>query len=242
MGLFVFLCALCVLSRPVLRLRISAFGFRPSDFFLATVVLALAVPLPASAQLGKGFMILLNRGLQVEGLITSDNYFHPDTFSNANYTAVNFGFNSSGNLGPISVFIGDPPGSLWARWASDSNNMPTQGFNGNGTSRTNEIPYTNQLVTLQLGDEWDLNNDTTRSNLVNWFVAARTNWPNTILHHNNWGGQIGDSQLADFLTRAQPDMISFDTYPWSAPEHRGAHLGAGQFASQWFSQQPAPGS
>jgi hypothetical protein len=62
---------------------------------------------------------------------------------------------------------------------------------------------------------------------VNWFNAVRANWPNTILYHNNWGSQIGDSQLADFYTRAQPDMLCFDTYPWQSvwdinqPDHTG---------------------
>jgi len=41
------------------------------------------------------------------------------------------------------------------------------------------------LVSLQLGDEWDLNDATTRARLVNWFTAVRTNWPNTILYHNS---------------------------------------------------------
>ena len=182
------------------------------------------------AQISKGHLILMDRGLQIQGLVTPDNYFHSDVYSNANNTTVMFFGDSSGNLGPISTFVGPAPGVPWARWANDETNMPCAGTNNNGVSRTNEIPYTNQLVNVQLGDEWDLNNDTTRTRLVNWFLAVKTNWPNTILYHNNWGSQIGDAPLADFYTRAQPDMLCFDTYPWKAvydtnqPDHVGAPI------------------
>jgi hypothetical protein len=186
--------------------------------FAGTLALAAAVPCSpiASAQLSKGHMILLNRGLQIEGMTTADNYFHPATFSNANYTAVCFLWDSSGNLGPISTFTGPPPGSPWGRWAGDENNMPGDGVNANGVPRDNEIPFLNQLVGVQLGDEWNLNDTNTLNRLVNWFNSVRTNWPDTILYHNNWGGQIADPQLADYVTRAQPDMLCFDTYPWQS--------------------------
>ncbi len=174
----------------------------------------------AHAQISKGNLILLERGLQIQGLITPDNYFHLDTYSNANYTAVNFLWNSTGNLGPLPIFVGETPGFPWARWVSDEDNMPTMGVgqtgNGDSFSRSNEIPYTNQLISIQLGDEWNLNDDATRTRLVNWFITVRSNWPNAILYHNNWGGQIGDAQLADYLSRARPDLLCFDTYPWQS--------------------------
>ena len=72
------------------------------------------------------------------------------------------------------------------------------------------------LVTLQLGDEWHLNDDALRTRAVNWFVAIRSNFPNTIVYMNNFGGQVGDGQLADFAARARPDMLCFDTYPWKS--------------------------
>jgi hypothetical protein len=205
-------------------------------------LLPLLCCLSARAQLNKGPMILLNRGLQIQGLVTPDNYFHLDTYSNANYTSILFSWDSSGNLGPISTFTGSPPGFPWARWVGDETNMPTQGFNANGVSRTNEIPYTNQLVNIQLGDEWNLNDDATRNRLVNWFTSVRSNWPNALLYHNNWGGQIADAELSDFVTRAQPDLMCFDTYPWqcvydtSQPNNTGPPIpGPGSTLVQnWF--------
>src|SRR5512141_2874096 len=90
-----------------------------------------------------------------------------------------------------------------------------------------ESAYLSQLVNLQLADEWNLNDDATRTRAVNWFNAGRTNWPNTILSANNWGVQVREDLLIDFISRAQPDMICFDTYPWkcvydiNAPDHIG---------------------
>ncbi|MGI8965849.1 MAG: hypothetical protein ACR2H1_07135, partial [Limisphaerales bacterium] len=201
-------------------------------FSVITVIFTCATT--SFAQISKGNLILLNRGLQIQGLVTPDNWFHSDTYSNANYTAVNFLWNSTGNLGPPSTFLGPAPGFPWARWVTDETNMPAMGFgqtgNGNSFSRTNEIHYTNQLVSLQLGDEWNLNDNATRARLVNWFLTVRSNWPNAILYHNNWGGQVGDTELSDFISRARPDMLCFDTYPWQSvydinqPNHTGAPI------------------
>src|ERR1019366_9148827 len=46
----------------------------------------------AQAQLSKGYQILLNRGLQLQGLVQYADSFHLDTYSNANYTSINWGF------------------------------------------------------------------------------------------------------------------------------------------------------
>src|SRR5207253_6305082 len=60
--------------------------------------------------------------------------------------------------------------------------------------------------------------------------------------HNNWGGQLTDAALADFVTRAKPDMMCFDTYPWQSvydinqPNHTGPPIpgpGSGLVAN-WF--------
>jgi hypothetical protein len=68
--------------------------------------------------------------------------------------------------------------------------------------------HENQLVVLQLGDEWDLNTESVRTSLVNWFNAVQAAWPNTILFHNNWQGQVLDPQLSDFIARAQRSAVS----------------------------------
>jgi hypothetical protein len=196
----------------------------------ATVVAV--VPHSVYSQVSKGQQILLNRGLQIQGLSTPDNYLHLDTYSNANYTSLGWSGDASGNAGLISDFEGPLPGFPWGRWVGDLTSMPGMGtgFTGNGVpfSRTNEIPYFGQLVSLQLGDEWPIDTGSVRTNLIDWFNAVQTNWPNTILYHNNWGSQISDSGLADFYTKAHPDMLCFDTYPWQSQWDGNAtdHIGA----------------
>lgn len=173
----------------------------------------------AQAQLSKGYQILLNRGLQLQGLVQWDDYFHLDTYSNANYTSVNWIWTSSPEL--MDATAGVP----WSRWVHDTASMPPQSGEG---------PYLSQTVALQLGDEWNLIDDATRTTLVNWFNSVRTNWPNTLLYHNNWAGQIPDPQLSDFIARAQPDMLFFDGYPWKSDYATGTPLGGPP--TNWYSE------
>ena len=190
-----------------------------------THIIALAGLLlaPAShAQISKANQILINRGLQVEGLVLTYDNFHLSTYTNANYTTVNWTWDGVRSYDGSMPQLGEAPGFPWGRWVSSETDMPPLGA---------EAAYLTQLVNLQLGDEWNLNDDATRTRAVNWFNAERANWPNTILYANNWGGQISDGNLIDFVSRAQPDMISFDTYPWksvydvNAPGHIGAPIG-----------------
>jgi hypothetical protein len=154
-----------------------------------------------SAQVSKGNQILINRGLQVQGMVTKDDVFHLTTYSNANYTSINWIWDSN------PAQMGAAPGFPWSRWVGDETKVPPLGTEGS---------YLSQLVSLQLGDEWNLNDSTLRTRAVNWFNAIRNNFPNTILYMNNYGGQVGDAQLGDFISRARPDMISFDSYPWKS--------------------------
>jgi len=86
------------------------------------------------AQISKGHQILINRGLQVQGMVTRDDVFHLTTYSNANYTSINWLWDSSPSL------MGTAPGFPWSRWAGNETNMPGM------PPRTNEIPYLSQLV------------------------------------------------------------------------------------------------
>ncbi len=198
---------------------------------IAAAVFAVAMLLAqvSHAQISKANQILIDRGLQIEGLVATYDTFTLSRYSNANYTAVIWLWDAPRSYDAMSV-LGAAPGFPWARWVGSENDMPPLG---------GESAYTNQLVNLQLADEWNLNDDATRTRAVNWFNAVRNNWPNTILSANNWGGQVSDGNLIDFITRAQPDMICFDTYPWqsvhdvNAPDHIGPPI-AGP-PTTWYS-------
>src|SRR5256885_13484511 len=118
--------------------------------FLSCSTLLLPDSLPA--QISKAQQILLNRGLQFQGLSQDDCYLHLDTYSNANYTSINW-INSAGAHSSRPDWMGPPPGFLWARWAGDETQMPPQLTPYGG----DETPFVSQLLALQLGDEWNLN-------------------------------------------------------------------------------------
>ena len=169
-------------------------------FLSVLAFLAAAVPCGAAVEdLPKGHRILVRRGLQVQGMVTRDDVFNLDRYRAANYSSINWLWESNPAL------QGPAPGFPWARWVGDETKMPPTPA---------ERPYLPSLVALQLGDEWNLNDAAVRTRAVNWFNAIRTQWPNTILYMNNFGGQVNDAALDDFVTRARPDMLSFDTYPF----------------------------
>src|ERR1043166_6504485 len=184
-GYFEYFLAICVIAcysnvfaKYNLKMLSRRFGL------IVYLVFGLLWSFSLRAQISKGHQILINRGLQLQGLVAPDNWFHPDTYSNANFTTVGFSWNSTGNLGPPSTFLGPPPGSPSGRCVCHETNMPGMGYCQTGNSatfsRTNEIPYLSQLVGIQLGDEWNLDDAATRTRLVNWFNAVRSNWPNAI--------------------------------------------------------------
>ena len=198
----------------------------PYSLLVAAILSLSVLPITTSqAQLSKANRILIERGLQLQGMVQWDDFFHLDTYSNANYTSINWIWKSNPSL------MGPAPGFPWARWVSDLADMPPQ---------TDEDPYMPQLVTLQLGDEWNLQDGQTRTNLIDWFVAVRDNWPNTILYHNNYSGQADDPALGDFIPKARPDMLCFDGYPFMSvwdinePNHTGPPIG-GPFTS-WYGE------
>jgi hypothetical protein len=101
-----------------------------------------------------------------------------------------------------------------------------------------ESGYLSQLVSLQLGDEWNLDDASTRTRAVDWFTAVSNDWPNTIIYANNGGG-ISDGNIIDFVSRAHPDMITFDVYPWKSvyDTNQSNHIGAviGGTPVTWYS-------
>src|SRR5580765_7690089 len=76
----------------------------------------LLLPVFSQAQLSKGSQIILNRGLQLQGLSQDDCYLHLDTFSNANYTAIHWINSVSPAHSSRPEWMGNPPGFPWARW------------------------------------------------------------------------------------------------------------------------------
>jgi hypothetical protein len=182
---------------------------------------------PVSAQaekLSKGYQLLLDRGIQLQGMVTQDDVFHLSTYQDIGYTSVDWLYSSNVPNSDVSR-LGAAPGFPWSHWVSDQDHMPPQG---------NEAPYMSQCIGLALVDEQNLNDPAARDRMVTFFQNVQNNptYTKTLLYTNNYGGQVSDAALADFFNRAKPDMLFFDTYPFKAqwdqnqPEHIGATLGA----------------
>lgn len=193
--------------------------FYARGFLAAGLLLLFCKTDQAGAQIGKGNRILIQRGLQLQGMSTGDDSFHLGTYSNANYTSINWIWEASPSQ------MGAAPGFAWSRWVANETNMPPRGA---------EAACLSQLFSLQLADEWHLNDPAVRNRAVNWFNNVRTHWPNTILYANNYGGQANDAALADFITRAQPDMLCFDVYPWK--NDYVTHVPIGGPPTSWYSE------
>ena len=123
----------------------------------------------------------------------------------------------------------------WGRWVGPGANPPTT---AELPPRDGEAPYLGKLISLSLGDEPNLNDPAVRDTYVNWFNAIQNDpqYANTILYMNNYGGQVSDAALGDFVTRAKPDMISFDTYPYryAAPNDPARVQPAGGSPTNWY--------
>jgi hypothetical protein len=163
----------------------------------------------AHAQLSKATKLFLNRGVELQGMVQYADIFSLSTYSNANYTSVNW-FDPG-----WQVELGPPPGFPWGRWVSGPTDMPPQDpytqycYN-------NETNYMSQLIDLELGDELNLNDGPTLTNEINWFNEFQTNFPNTILYINNYAGQVSDANLGLMVTQGHCDLLCFDNYPFTS--------------------------
>src|SRR5687768_16638564 len=75
----------------------------------------------AHSQVSKGNQILINRGLQVQGMVTAGDVFSLTTYQNARYTSINWLWDSNPSL------MGVAPGFQWSRWVIDETKVPPQG-------------------------------------------------------------------------------------------------------------------
>lgn len=165
---------------------------------VAILLIGLAVS-PLSAQtLDKGHRILLERGVQTNGLCNTGDLFHLNTLLACNFSGSLWIWDTTVSL------LGPAPGIPWGRWAGSEANMPSG----------SELAYLDNLVALQLSDENNLNDPAVRAQVAAWYNDVRSQYQDTILYSNSYGGQLTNESLGDFINTSQPDMLSFDTYPF----------------------------
>ncbi len=174
--------------------------------FQLSIVIALVLSLhsPLGAQpLSKGHRILIERGLQIQATSVTYDNFHLDTMQGANFTAPSWTWDGSP---PDMSLLGAPSdGVQWARWID---------MNNESDLRPGEQAYKPNLVTLSVHDEQYLDSPSNMDATVNWFTANAGKFPSTILYTNQWGSETSITAMRELNSRARPDMLSFDTYPF----------------------------
>jgi len=152
------------------------------------------------SNLSKGQQLLSSRGLQIDGVValTSDP-FHLATLQSTNFTAPLWAWT------PDVSTLGAAPGAPWSKWID----YTTQSDLPSG-----EQAYKSNLVAMAVGDEQNLADSTTYSGSVTWFNTNRNNFPGTILYTDQWGTEIAEGTMINFVHDANPDAVNFDNYPF----------------------------
>jgi hypothetical protein len=175
----------------------------------STLVYVVAIVIGRSAQgqtLDRGHMILLRDGLQIQAQVfpvLEDNDqvvgFNLSTWADSNFSTVNFQWNSD-----ATQYLGPAPGIPWGQ------------YTGGTFLQSSELPYLSNMVSLQFSDdEENLNNSTTLQQAATALSEYRAAYPSVLSFTNQAAGQLNASQLANYMSVAQPDMLIFDSYPFN---------------------------
>ena len=183
----------------------DALRFRCWLFVAVALCLCTATARAQIGALDKGHQILIDRGLQIGGLIAlPENPFHLGTLQGGNFTLPLWAWNTD-----VSK-LGAAPGVPWGRWID---------YTSQNSLAPAELPYQANLVHLQVGDEQDIVNDAgVRAATTAWFNNNRANFPGTLLSINRPAGDGSAAEAtstANWIADAQPDMITFDWYPFN---------------------------
>src|SRR5512146_1559496 len=116
---------------------------REAVYFMSTRLsfrlgLLLIVPFAQRAlgaqPLSKAHRILLERGIQLQGMVSRDDAFHLETYRAAGFTSVAWIWTSN------PAWLGPAPGFPWSRWIGKEAEMPFD---------ATEAPYAPSLLSLQ---------------------------------------------------------------------------------------------
>ncbi len=173
------------------------------NFSRLTLAVSLSFSLISSTSargaIDRGHRILVEKGLQVQALVAwPPSGLHTPRWQESRFTTP---------LLAGGMNAGDPPalGGQWGRFNISASDPPV---------RPNETSYVPNLVNLQFQDEQSLNS-TNIAEAAAYLSQWRTSYPNAIGYTNQWGTQESVSTLRSYMQIAQPDMLSFDTYPFN---------------------------
>lgn len=179
--------------------------------FCAVGIAAAVAPIACAqvATLGKGHQLLVSNGLQIWGLDQGAVGFNYNNLANANFNGVIWSWGVDPSPHPKLSSLST--GQKWGKW-TDPNGSPAVALDAFETSRMAD------LIALQVGDEQQSDLENPNGVTKAWLQAAHAGnyFPNQLLYTNSFF--IGsDAAYATFIADANPDAISFDSYPFDTP-------------------------
>ncbi len=181
---------------PAARWKKTAFSF----LFLSMTI-ALAPPAYAATSLSLGYQIMRERGLQLQAQVFSYpgvGEFDLNRWGQSNFTSMIYGLGApTAGYFPLS-------GIPWSHVVDSSELSPA------------ELPFVQNLVSLQYKDEISIADPQFLSDVSAWMAQVRAEYPNVILYTNQYGGQNTAAQLSAYVQSVHPDMLMFDYYPWGS--------------------------
>jgi len=158
--------------------------------------------------LDRGHSILLEKGLQIQAQAfprVEDSHrvvgFSLSRWAQSNFTTINWHANLD-----AAQYLGTAPGIPWGRYAIAWNDP---------LLRQSELPFLSKMVSYQYKDEQDLGNAIELEEARKTLATIRQRYPGVLSYTNQWGSELSVSTMQNYMSVAKPDMVMFDTYPFS---------------------------
>ena len=165
----------------------------------------------APTNLSHGHQVMLDRGLQIAGLVyTGFNDY--DRWQSANFTTMDFDW-SQNHPHAFSTYYMEimdmDPDQLWCRMYNYEVNENNGGLDPWETSVKLDT-----FVGYRYGDEVDDLDESARLNdMYSRYRAWNTQYPDSLAYTNVYANQYSTSTLRNYMAVTQPDMLMFDNYP-----------------------------
>jgi hypothetical protein len=175
--------------------------------------------------LSRGHNTLLQRGLQIQtlsfpgitpaGRNTGTAAFDPARWVESNFTAIHIWARTYGDAYPAAYL----PAAPGIPWGMTDYTYDVQAYQADpvlvGNIEPTAYPYSSSLVSYQYGDEQNIADAIELAAVKAAMALFRVNQPNAIVYTNQWAGQASTAAMQNYMRQAQPDMLSFDAYPFN---------------------------
>lgn len=161
--------------------------------------------------LDKGHQVIVNNGIQILGLVT-DQADYPVDYNEVNAAHMTGAMFAYGNTVPTLS-----AGQTWGKWISPNPSDGSYQSPANALN-ANEAAHQDGLIAIQVGDEQQGDIENPNGYTKAWFDAAHAGnyFPNSLLYVNSFFINNG-TNYSNFIQNANPDAISWDSYPFSNP-------------------------